>query len=495
MPYVVACPNCPARLKSQQAVPAGRTITCPQCKSSFTLAEPAKLVSEGSMVLPNGPTKPTDSTRRPDRVADLPDVVDGAGFEFDDNPKPKKARRDDDYDDRPKAKRSRADDDDFEDRPKSKKARRADDDDFEDRPKSKKRRDDDDDFADARPKSKRNRDDDFDDRDRDDDFDDRDEDQPRKKRKKGNNKVLLLALIGGAGAFVLLGVLLLILNLAGVFTLGGGVSSEMLAWAPSDSQVVMFVDHEQVNKFGKDAPFGREADLAKFGLIQNDVSSQLAAGRSNKGGDHDVTVFKLKVSADKQKISEKIGGVESSANGKTYFKGRTHAAYFPSDKLVIITNSDSVMISLLQKDNKVTITEDLKTATGKGKGIVWMAATGTAAEESDFLAMMSNLGNAFGGKGGFGPKVAPPKTKMFTMSMNASGSTMDVSVESTYDSTDAAKRVADGMQKMIDESKLKEKDKDTKVSISQNGSTVSMSASGPLDKDKKKGGGFFPFGL
>lgn len=583
MPYVVACPNCPARLKSQQPVPAGRTVTCPQCKKPFTLAEAAPLVSDGSVTLPapaapTPPAKPTPPppAPKPAKKAE-PEVVDGADFEFEDKPKKSKVRWDDEEDDRPKAKKARADDgddfafddkskkgkksrddDDEDDRPRSKKSRDDDeddrprskksrDDDEDDRPRSKKSRDEDgDDFAfddkpkkgkksrdddeeDDRPRSKKSRDDDedddrpkskkakgsgdfsFDDEDdrpkskkrRTDDDEDRDgrhdddneDDRPRKKKgKKGNNKVLLLALIGGAGAFALLGVLLLVLNLAGVFTLFGGGSSDMMAWAPSDSQIIMFVDYEQASKFGASKGIGRNNDVSKYGLTESDVATSLGAGRNAKSDEPDVTILKLKNPADKSKITQKIGGAEATSNGKTYHKGGTYCAHFPSSDIVVLTKGDSTMVSLLQKENKVTVSEDMKSATGRCRGAVWVCATGTAAPEADILALMSGFGDAFGGfgKGGIGPKASPPKTKSFTMMMSASGNTGEMKMESTYDTADAAKRVADGLQKAIDMGK-KEKVDGSRVDVSQSGSTVSLTSTGPLDAKNK--GVINPFGM
>jgi hypothetical protein len=463
-------------LKSTTAVPAGRTITCPQCKSTFTLAEPAKLISEGSVTLPAPAPKPQPAPapapgpRKP--VLNDADIVDGADFEFNDKPKGKTRRDDDDFDDRPKSKKRRDDDDDFDDRPKGKK-RRDDDDDFDDRPKSKKGHDDD-------------------------DFDDRDEDRPRKKKTgKKNNKILLLALVGGVGAFALLFILLLILNLTGVFTLfGGGPSSEMMAWAPSNATMMMFVDQEQANKLPNSKDMGKIAEVERFGLTPSEVVSVLSAGQA-KSKEAEVSIVKLKTAADKTKIAQKIGGVESSANSKTFFKGSTYSVYFPAPDLAVFATGEATMVSLLQKDNKVTISEDLKAAAGRCKGLMWMAATGPSAEEADFIAMMSGLGEMAGGfgKGNFGPKTAPPKAKVFTMMMTASGNMSETKMESIYDSTEIAKRVRDGMQKMLDTAKEKNKGKENEGhgDVDQSGSTVKVTITGPLDKAKP--GGMFGLGF
>ena len=60
------------------------------------------------------------------------------------------------------------------------------------------------------------------------------------------NKRLLIGLIIGVAAFLFLGTVGAVLYFAGI--LGGGASSDMLAWAPADSQSIMYVDVEAADK-------------------------------------------------------------------------------------------------------------------------------------------------------------------------------------------------------------------------------------------------------
>src|SRR5262249_43485203 len=52
MPYLIVCPNCGSKLKAAQPLPAGRNLTCPQCKAAFTLSEPAPEVDAASLPTP-----------------------------------------------------------------------------------------------------------------------------------------------------------------------------------------------------------------------------------------------------------------------------------------------------------------------------------------------------------------------------------------------------------------------------------------------------------
>src|SRR5437667_9514976 len=89
MPYQVLCPKCSTKLKSKQPVPAGRTLTCPQCKHTFTLTEDAAEVD--TQPISTRPAAPPPSSR--DEIAprrgsrselddiDSQDIVDAADFD------------------------------------------------------------------------------------------------------------------------------------------------------------------------------------------------------------------------------------------------------------------------------------------------------------------------------------------------------------------------------------------------------------------------------
>src|SRR5205809_717567 len=105
MPYQVTCPDCSAKLKSAAPVPAGRPLTCPQCKRVFTLSEPAPEIDTQPVATTASPTPapapPAGGYTTPRRGSkaeideiDTADIVDAA--EFDRSPKSKAKRRDDD---------------------------------------------------------------------------------------------------------------------------------------------------------------------------------------------------------------------------------------------------------------------------------------------------------------------------------------------------------------------------------------------------------------
>jgi hypothetical protein len=592
MPYVIQCPSCSTKLKSAQPVPAGKTVTCPQCKNPFTTAEAAQEVN-GQPAAPAPATaeapKPAPvAAQAPARVPPAPPPmparpaksVTGAldAFTADKRGRPADGGNirdaeivdDDDRDDRPKARRRRDDEDDEDDRPRARRRGRDEDEDDrprargrdrdeddDDRPRARKRREDeedeeddrprgragrgpkedsedelrprrrkveDDEDDDDRPRSKRRKDEDDDDQPRskrrqDDDEDDRpksrkarggeddeddEDDRPRgrkagKKKKKGK-KVLLIALLGGAAA-LLLGAVLVVLLVDPFGLFGGGASSEMLAWAPAETQSITYVDVDGARSVeGFNNGFGGVAgDSTKLGLKADEVSAVLGASKSGGGvfgllgGDPDVMVIKLKASADRTKIINAAGGKEATANGKKYYKTNGGGGlYFPSDRLIVATKAESTLTGLLQKDDgKVVVSDDLRSAVKRADGIVSMVSSGQAAESGDILGLMAGAANPFAGMGPGGPaaaKTGKVKTTLFTV--KASGNRATAKVETTYDSAETATKIAEGLQKMLEQNKGKiEADSHD---VSRSGSTVTLTMSGPINKGKNMMG--FGFG-
>ena len=231
------------------------------------------------------------------------------------------------------------------------------------------------------------------------------------------------------------------------------------------------------------------------------MSAVLGAGRiSGMGGEPDVMVIKLRASADKNAIINSVGGTKATAGDKEYYKTRAGGAlYFPSDRMVVISKNESAVTGRLGKDEgKVVITDDLRDVAKRGDGIVWIASTGQAAEQADFIGMISaiaNMGAMFGPGGkGFGPGgpdfPKPSRAKSTAMSMKVSGNTASVRFESTYDNADAAQKIADDLRRSIDVIKSKG-EPGTEASVSSSGATVTLRMSGPV----KKGKGMMPFGM
>ena len=84
----------------------------------------------------------------------------------------------------------------------------------------------------------------------------------------------------------------------------------------------------------------------------------------------------------------------------------------------------------------------------------------------------------------------PPKAKASVISIKASGNRGTMRIESTYDTSDSARRMADDLQKALDQNKNKTNNGET-YDVSRSGSTVTLTVAGPLKKNK----GGMPFGF
>ena len=131
-----ACPTCSAVFTVADDK-AGKTSTCPKCKSQFQIPE----LDPPPMPPPALPLPPpAKRTTRP-----------RGDEEDDDRPRRRSRRDEEDDDDRPRRRSRRDEEDEDDDRPRRRS--RREDDDEDDRPRRRSRRDDDDDY-DRRPRKK-----------------------------------------------------------------------------------------------------------------------------------------------------------------------------------------------------------------------------------------------------------------------------------------------------------------------------------------------------
>lgn len=338
MPFVIACPACGSKLKSASPVAAGRSVTCPQCKHAFTTTEDAvESADTGSTATtprPPLPTKgmpplpPSSSTKS--KVVQEEELQD-AEFVDDDEEveeRPKKRRRDDDDDDRPRSKRRRDEDDD------------------DDRPRSRRRRNTDEDESD-RPR------------------------RDGKVSRKGGKKSLVLLLA--------IGIPVLLFGLGGCgfglwyFVLSGGsASTDMLVWAPNNSDSLAGMKVSRLSNFPS---LKRSAGLRLIrtqNLIGLDEIDEVLVAR---GAGVETYVIRSKATLDESKIIKAVNAKEQTVNSKKYYQGNAGFFHFASSRLLIFCSSEPVMGDLLKKANRVTISDTLHDYASRASGDIWNAKT------------------------------------------------------------------------------------------------------------------------
>ncbi|MEZ6141450.1 MAG: hypothetical protein R3B84_12835 [Zavarzinella sp.] len=491
MPYVVVCPNCSAKLKSNAVVPAGRRITCPACKTIIVTEHDSpseeELAAQTKPAPAPKPRKPVEEdVFEPEMVDDdeimEPELID------DDEPAPKKKKKPSEAasqfnfgsksdDDRPSKKRSRdEDEDDEDDRPRRKKSSRAaaDEDDEDDRPRKKKGRaayDDDDDFEDDdRPRGKKGR------AAYDDDDDFEDDDRPRgksknksKTRKKGGLNPLVL--IGGAvGGVLLLGGMAFLAYY--LFFSGGGPGSEITRWMPLETESVNYTNLKKIR--GIDAIKNKEKfeDLPPgLGVKEEDIDEVYEVGCRNSVGKLVILKGSSNLSGE---ACKKDKATEIKHNDLTYFRLNAGGgyAYFPKTGFGVVASNEGTLKQLMDKGSEVTIPEDLKEAFDEISGCdSYQIAVGHYAK---VLSPMKGTRN----------------TTFNIMAIEFSSSSAKLKFITNFTTTEeASAAVKEGEENMEKEKKglgAGEPDKQKRemaesASISRSGTTVTFSVSIPYD--------------
>lgn len=417
MPHIVSCPQCATKLKSAQPIPAGRAVRCTKCQHIFTLTEatPAEPVPAAPPPPPQpGPTPPP-LRPRPAAPQHIPAAV----------------LLDDDLD---------------ADRPRTGPRRSRDDDDRDDRPPVLRHRDEDPEYD---PPSRRPA-------------------RPRRKR----NPALLVLIGAGIGLVLLLlvgGALLLIVD---PFHWLSGAPSEMLAWAPSDTGAVTYMDLDELRKYEKVRNTAPPA-TTRLGLAPDDVSAALTCGRQFGGLDGEVTVLKLRSAPNQDQIVRTVGGTAATASGKSYYATRDGGAvHFPGGRLVVVTRSPATMNALLQKPaGQVVVSDELRAAINRADGQFWMAS----------LLPGGMLGP------GFPAFPAGGQPRSFLMCITLSGNTAEVRTEATFPDAAAARQAAAGAESVRPQVVGK---RNWTYSVTTSGNTIIITSSGPIDEGKAFG---FPF--
>jgi hypothetical protein len=510
MAFSITCPSCSAKLKTASALPVGRSVQCPKCKTTFAVSkENMEEVANTKSAMPAAtaaragakpaaaakPAPPASAARKTRGDEDDEDAAPRARKrDEDDDEKPRARRRDEEDDETPRA-RKRGDEDD--DRPRARKKARGEDDEDDDRPRRRGRDDEDDD------------------------------DRPRrgKKGKKKKSGAMLYVMIG-VGVLLVGGLIWLLIYMFS----GGSYDKEMMAYMPestaivggADVEALMKVDmlKEMLDKGGAGAvpgmPGGGGAqDLTKglkeAGLSFGDISKVMFGTPDDaKKAEGWVAVARFKKDVDKGKIAGALKATEAKEGGKTYYKGAAGALFFPKDDLLVLAEKEDTLKKLMNKEEgKVVINDTLKELADKvGGGNVWVATS-------------SNPGNA----AGLGPigMMTGGDADVTNALKNAKGGALKVDIDNSRikaavylkcADSGAASKLADSLNKQLKDAKQKMNEmlskvgggggpevdvmKDAVNSISIDSSGDTFEASGKINygaiKDKFKGGGGMPFG-
>ena len=195
--------------------------------------------------------------------------------------------------------------------------------------------------------------------------------RPRRKSSSSKGVWLIVSL----AAFLLIGVVVLVLLLAG----GRSIDREMLAWVPADSNFMAGVDVENalnqksirefVDQFLTDGP-GQEMDafFKEAGLHENDVSKCWFAMnfplelepnvKAPEKAPSMCMIIKLKSKKfDPEMLRRNFNAAVIPVGSKSYYRHGTDTFFhFPHEGMVVLTNDENTMERLLTKgENEIVV--------------------------------------------------------------------------------------------------------------------------------------------
>lgn len=294
--------------------------------------------------------------------------------------------------------------------------------------------------------------------------------QPRQPRKPGNGPLIAMFIVG----LLIIGGLIFAL----VYFLGGSgnLDREMMAYLPADTDMMIGVEVEELLKNGTlKSLFTKEKDkadkdllmkLQEAGVGEDDISRMLVGGKlqemlqprvvalnDKKAAKENVpsvaTVVRFKKAVDKGRIVKALEAKEQTKSGKTFYKkGETFEQYFyfPTDSMMVTTESEKLLDSFLTKDSsQVAVSDDMQELARKmSKGQVWLAVGRSAF--GDKLKGISDI------KGDEIPANVLPAIegmKGAGVYLKLDGDKFSVAAQVLCADSGAAKKASEGLQKWI----------------------------------------------
>jgi hypothetical protein len=401
MAFTFTCPQCQTKLRTAAAVPAGKTIQCPKCKTVFSAGAAE---DEEAAAAPRRPAAQAPAS--PKRFAD------------------------DDDDDRPRSRRR--DDDDYDDEPRARRRSRAQDD-----------------YDDA-------------DGEREEDYG---EPRKRKKKKKSGNKALFLTLMALLGLAVIGGGIFLVVSLLGrggavdkEMLAFAPADSKIVGGIDVEDILKQDKLKDPINKLMQTAQGNAmTAGMQQMGLSQNDFSKLLWAGTNTDALDKTDGVVVVKFKEPKPDLRDKLKTAakasEVQKDGKTYYKAKDFCVYLPNDKMAVVTTKETGMAKVLAADGTtVAISGPVKDLVDKAGGAqVWfaMADDKFARDFGAGFAAAPRMGGMAGGPGqDMGDVAKGLKGLAFWGGVN--GDKISVNF-SAYTTSDAASKAASSLSSQLRE--------------------------------------------
>lgn len=432
MAYALACPACFSRLKTPQMIVAGTPLVCPKCRANFVLERDSfKLeVHYDSPIL----TLPEQSVQEPSRTQQIPlaesadsgETTETSKFDTEERPTSDLVFSQNAWPDRaariaPKTvERTESVEEMFS--PALMRARSK---------AIKKNKND------AEPETSRRK------------------YQPRTKT-GGNSRRMIWA--------IAVPVVLVILAGAGygMYSLifGGGVSPDMLAWAPNDTDQLSYLNYAKARKItSNNESLAKDIEqFVKAGVREDSIVEVMTAMASVKM----CRVIRTKGALYADEIASVSKAEKIAVGNKSIYKCSSGVFHIPSPYLMVICKTEKEMTQLLQKDQTVTFSKEMQALVASAEGDGWHLQT-----------FKQNAGSK--------SKLDSP-IKSIMISVKFNDQRKRVMQKLVFRDDKVAKLFE---MKLNEDTKLAPKDSDKrnadeKIEVLRNGVTVTVSAEGPV---------------
>lgn len=156
------------------------------------------------------------------------------------------------------------------------------------------------------------------------------------------------------------------------YAFGGGPSSDMLAWAPTDSTSISGIRYARISEIGnyRSRLEARVRGITFLGVKEGDIDEIMIA----KTGAREMQVVRTKSKIDVGALAQASNAKETKSGEYTYYATPGTRFFSPSSRLLVICFDDTAMNAVLTKDRKVTIDKELRNVLGKTSGDLWDAS-------------------------------------------------------------------------------------------------------------------------
>jgi predicted Zn finger-like uncharacterized protein len=265
---------------------------------------------------------------------------------------------------------------------------------------------------------------------------------------KSRNWLLPVVVIGGALGFLLVFGTVLVLLFRGCDSSGGSPllnvfsgekDSDLLPWAPSDSDIIVAVDMKElmsIREVNELADQGKSKSKRKS-LELGQVERMIGAGHGGLGESESVTVYRLAKPFDPN-ILIRAGRAKAKKRGAQQYLELANEStwvFNPTANVVVVADNEKQFFKSMDgKAGDIRISDDLRKAHRSVDGPLTVAIVGPPAQHGSFTGPLVAL---------FEKNPEPPPLCLSqTMSTKVRSDHTDVRLESHYSDSDKAKVAA-----------------------------------------------------